>query len=158
MAYIFGLGVSCHSKEGAEEVFNYLQVASSGVGFGIETGISEHDGDWWASAVPTHPETGKYLWASGGPSSKEDARKMADVAGELYGLLKAGPHFRHAMVAVEAVGWRTTKEVLELLRSLDGKDGVSGLVVESALWREAGSPQGFTKFASGYVHTPFRID
>ena len=83
---------------------------------------------------------------------------MAEVAEELYGLLKAGPHFRHATVAVEAVGWRTAKEVLELLRDVGDEGGVSGLVVEAALWREAGSPRGFTEFAPGYVWTPFRID
>jgi len=155
MAYIFMLGVSCSGRDGAQEMANYLGATAGSLGFGIEVGTEEQDGDWWAFAYPTHPETGRPLWGSGGPADEADAARMSEAGRELYELLKAGPNFRTASVGVEATSGMSSAEVVKALKGADDWDGWPGLVISRPLWREAGSPPGFSDFSDGYLWVPY---
>lgn len=153
MAYVFELGVNCESEDGAVEMINYLDAASGRLDFRLGLGTSMQEGDWWASAVPCHPDTGDALWPSGGPGTKAQAARMTEAGGKLYGLLKAGPHFLHAAVGVEVTSGMTSAELLDSLKR-EGK-GYPGLVLSRPLWAEAGRPPGFTKFIDGYLWVPY---
>lgn len=159
MAYIFMLGVNCGTEDQAVEYANYLRAVSSdplahGLDFGIDVGTCMEDEEWWADAIPSHPETKDHLWGSGGPGSEQEAVRMGEAGQKLYGLLKAGPDFRYAAVAVEATSGMSLAELMGTLK--ESRDfGYPGLVLAREIWHETGSPPGFQPFARGYVWIPY---
>lgn len=155
MAYIFELGINFGDKfVKAQEQAKLIEKRFEGAC----TSYSVEDGECWISVYKySYGQGGPlYEFRSGGPASKEEAEEMTQFGKLLYNdILPTVEGYHFAWVGVEVTGFRTVKEVIELIDDPEDNRNFPGLVISSEMKKLLTCTVFLQQYAPGYWWAPY---